>query len=91
MLPVLMTEGALTLMANFHGLGIYGRQQLYRQCAELYGGCHCAEPRAENAELLRLPAVVGGHFNTHLFAADMAVSRVRHTKGIYAKAYQYKI
>ena len=102
---VLMTEGALTLMAismgsvfmganadgYFHGLGIYGRQQLYRQCAEFYGGCHCAEPRAENAELLRLPAVVGGHFNPYLFAADMAVSRVRYTKGIYAKAYQYKI
>src|SRR5512132_2471578 len=45
---------------DLHGRGIHGRADLYRQCAELHDLCHRHRARRENAELLRLHALLGG-------------------------------
>ncbi len=54
-------DGAAGLDArgDLHGSGLYGRADLYRQRAELHGLRHRGRARREDAELLRLHAVVG--------------------------------
>src|SRR5262249_40070217 len=45
---------------DLHGRSLYGRHDLYRQRAKFHGLCHRRRARRENAELLRLHAVVRG-------------------------------
>jgi Na+/H+ antiporter NhaD/arsenite permease-like protein len=57
---VLMTTLAPTLAAISAGRRVHGRQHLHRQRAQPHGQGHCRRPGREDAQLLRLHAVVFG-------------------------------
>src|SRR5262249_6167327 len=66
---------------NLHGRGLYGRHDLYRQRAELHDLCHRRRARRENAELLRVHAVVGGGAAAGLRRAHRRPARARRLAG----------
>src|SRR5262249_57829145 len=66
---------------DLHGRGLYGRHDLYRQRAELHDLCHRRRARRENAELLRVHAVVGDGAAAGLRRAHRRPARARRLAG----------
>ena len=73
----LMTAGALTLAAISCGRGVHGGEHLHRQRAELHGLRHRPQARRQDAELLRLHAVVGRGADPGVHPGDVRVLPLR--------------
>ena len=89
---VLMTEGALTLMAISMGSVFMGANSYIGNAPNFMVVAIVQNRGLKMPSFFRLSAVgpVGILIPIFLLLTWL-LSRVRHTKGIYAKAYQYKI